>query len=234
MVATVVDHLKATSPEILLFGFEQPLGVPQEPSLGRGLEVESLTDKTKAIDLLIRYTKLSTYCLRKREFSSSDREFLQARIGTDYFFVTLALRLFLMNPSGVLLLDRRTLAGSRRDFNVKFRFPLDVAANFSRAVDVPGFREHASRSGLAALHTDRRATLLNNLRRHYLGTLTFTDEAVDVAERKWRQIGLLPRTPIQAIRQVQYWNARHVPPPVAQRIDQLIEKSGKAVKGLLR
>ncbi len=235
LVSSVVQVLENVDPDVLLIGFEQPLGNARMPSLGIGPDQEVLHDPAAAIDAIIRYTKLSTYCVRRSPLTEEERQSLEAKIGTSYFFVTLALFVGLARSDAICALHRPTLAGSGPDFNVGFRFPLDVAANFAIAVDVPGYREHASRSALAALHTDRLAVLLNNLRRHYLGILTFTAEAVTAAEAQRARMDRSAATPVQLARFVQYLNARYVRPLwVARMLDAAIDRAGSAALQIYR
>lgn len=225
LVESLVQLLESTSPDVLLFGFEQPLGKREPPSLGNGPAVEVLRKPAEAINAIVRYTKVSTYCVRRRELTADDISFLSAKVGTDYFFVSLALFVTLSADLPRCTLHRDALAGSRPDFNRGFRFPLDVAANFAHAVDVPGFREHAASTALRALHADRTAVLLNNLRRHYLGILRFTPDAVTAAETKRQGLSPFPSTALQAVRTLQYWNARYVRPiSAAKVVDTVIER----------
>ncbi len=225
----------AADPDVILTGFEQPLGT-KPADLGLGPDRELIQDKTRGIDLLIAFTKLSTYCIRRRPLTNAEIAQRGAYLGTDYFTQTLALFEFLRTTNDSLLLVlRKTYGGSRPDFNKGFRFAVDVPANFASAVDVPGFRQHASSAALRALKADRVAVLLNGLRRHYLGTLTYTEESVAAAEEKLRSYGRFPGNAMQLIRLLQYWNARYTRPAfVARRLDQAVDTAGKAAVGALR
>lgn len=187
LLTTLVNLLGDYQPAVMLYSFLQPPHTAESPTIDIATSIELVTDPAFALRYLLKFAKLTAYCIRKRAWDRDEIDALTDKLGTNYFFITLAIFTFLKERHRGCLLHRRTLARCREDFNRNFRFDPYVFANREQAADIGDFRELAPRDLVLSLKSDPLSTALIHLRSHYLGDLTFDRESLERGERFIRE-----------------------------------------------
>jgi glycosyltransferase involved in cell wall biosynthesis len=218
LVHCLLEIIERNEPAMVLFGFAQPPYGEVLSSLGDGPEIELRHDAGQALESILKFTKLSTYCLRKVDWREDRRAEIFSKAGTDYLFLTLAAATIVAEPERPTVLYRRVLARARPDCNRGFRFDLDVFTRKPVALGISGVAELIPAPVLGGLAGDPLAHILANLSAHYAGELTFEKDAVSRAERRVRDAGWRVVRPDRLDRYLQYVVARHVRPAWLSRL----------------
>ncbi|MBI5635256.1 MAG: glycosyltransferase family 2 protein [Nitrospirae bacterium] len=183
LLRTVTRLVTCYQPAVMLYSFLQPPHTADSPTIDINTEFLRTTDAQSALRYLVKFAKLSTYCIRKRIWSKEEICELTAKLGTDYFFISLAVFAFLKEQLRGCLLHRAPLARCSEGYNVGFRFAPTVFANRGRAADIGNFREVAPADLILSLDADPVATSLKYLRDHYMGEFAFAQDALAQGER---------------------------------------------------
>ncbi len=210
LLQIVSNLLEEHKPAVMLYSFIQPPYSGTFPSIDIPSEVELVRDTLNGLQYLIKYPKLSTYCVRKARCGDTEDPEVLSRLGTNYFFLSLAASAFLREPTRGCLLHRAPLAECSPDFARAYRFAPGVFANRLKALDFGRFREVAPSEFIASLKTDALAQALSQLKGHYLGGLIFDKEALAEGERfVWHQPWRI-LTARRAILMLEYLVAKHI------------------------
>jgi glycosyltransferase involved in cell wall biosynthesis len=112
----IIGSLDELSPDVLLFSFRQPATETKgafsfDPPLYRENDVR------KCIEMLFAFPKVSTFVLRKVEFSSTQESFFESTIGDGFSFIVLALTVLDCATRPQLAVISEPLASSDEDFD---------------------------------------------------------------------------------------------------------------------
>lgn len=126
----VVNGLKDTNPDVLLFSFEQPLG-----STNRTFDlpdsVSLVTNPKKIIELAAHYPKLTMYVVRKIDLTQYDWAEVEPFCGDGYFFVVLCYSILARSDQARLTVISQPLAASDDDFS-HISYSPNIFLNFHR------------------------------------------------------------------------------------------------------
>ena len=158
---------------MLLYSFIQAPYDSVHTSLPIQRDLELLVDPEQVLRMLIHYPKLSTFCIRRIEFSNADlSEIKNTKNETGYLFISLAAKAYLLSPVRELLLHRKPLASADDESFEGFRFSPLVWSRLKRAVDFPEFWQ-ACPHVLLSLNDDELRAMLLGAFQHETGKLTF-------------------------------------------------------------
>jgi glycosyltransferase involved in cell wall biosynthesis len=129
-IQEVVNGLKATKPDVMLFSFEQPPGSTNKtfdlPEL-----VSLVTDPKIIISLVAHFPKITIYVMRKIELTEKDWAEIETFFDDGYFFVVLCYSILNRSKQARLSIISKTLAVCDDDFYCITYSP-NVFLNFYR------------------------------------------------------------------------------------------------------
>jgi len=126
----IVNGLKDTNPDVLLFSFEQPLGSTSR-TFSLAESVSLITNPDKIIELVAYYPKLTMYVMRKIAFTKKDWAEVEPFCGDGYFFVVLCYSILERSNQARLTVISQPLAASDDDF-IYISYSPNVFLNFHR------------------------------------------------------------------------------------------------------
>jgi glycosyltransferase involved in cell wall biosynthesis len=210
LLQTISRLVKEYQPAAMLYSFLQQPYTVESPTIDIETDLQLTTEVGYALRYLVKYGKMTTYCVRKQDWSQAETRELLDRIGTGYLFMALAVWTFLKEPERGILLHRVPLAKCREDYNVGYRMDPWVWANQGPAVDIGPFHAVAPSDLLRSLKRDPLWMTLVHLRDHYLGILTFEKENLERGEQFLRQNRRQLLTFSRVFLTLEYLTAKHV------------------------
>jgi glycosyltransferase involved in cell wall biosynthesis len=126
----VVNGLKETNPDVLLFSFEQPLGSTNR-TFDLPESVSLVTNPEKIIELAAHYPKVTMYVVRKIDLTQYDWAEIEPFCGDGYFFVILCYSILARSDQARLTVISKPLATCDDDFS-HISFSPYVVLNFYR------------------------------------------------------------------------------------------------------
>lgn len=177
LLVELLKAIEAAPASAIVFSFIQPPYTERRRSVETTHACEHVVEEHIALKHLIRYPKLSTYCINNEVLTEAELALLEeTRAGSGYLFVALAMRVF-MRSGLPLTLIQSPLAISDGDAFEGFRFSPLVWARLGGALSFEDLSA-ASRAILARLPNDELWAMLWGALQRELGILTF-DAAVN-------------------------------------------------------
>ncbi len=196
LLPIVVGLIQQYEPSVLLYSFIQPPHDSVNTSLPIQKDLEIVTDIEHALSMLIRYPKLTTFCLRRTGFNNADfNEIRDSKDGTGYLFVSLAAKAFLIGSGNGLLLHRKPLAFADEESLKNFRFSPLVYSRRRHAVDFPEFWQKCPHV-LLSIPEDALLEMLRGAFQHEIGSIVFESSVrreIDTYLRQNKRKFLHPR-----------------------------------------
>ena len=114
-IQEVVNGLKDTNPDLLLFSFEQPLGSTSR-TFSLKEPVSLITNPNKIIELVAHYPKVTIYVMRKIAFTKKDWADIEPFCGDGFFFVVLCYSILERSEQVRLTVVSQPLGASDDDY----------------------------------------------------------------------------------------------------------------------
>ncbi len=137
---TILEALDRHQPDLLRFSFRQPAdALTGAFQFDEPVHIDS--DLVRAIELVMRFPKVSTYVLRRVAFEKSIAEYHQSTIGDGFSFVILGLSVLQAAAQPLVAVLSETLACCDADYKT-LDWPPQVILNSYRQAEHPLVRLH--------------------------------------------------------------------------------------------
>lgn len=182
-ISIVYNLLLKHKPSGMRFSFIQGDSfTPEKPTFNINKPIELFANYEQGIRTIIKWAKISTYIIEKKQLNEQDDLILNNYLDTGYYFVTLMLYIFLKSEKHSLLIHRKPLAGAYEDcFNL--RYNPRVFCNLKMATSLPDITKDYSHI-INDLPTNCDTVVLYYLIQDKLGKLQL-DKSVKDEEYKW-------------------------------------------------
>lgn len=140
-IATVLDGIKATQPDVLLFSFIQPPG-SNTRTFNQSEEISVITNPKKIISLIAQYPKVSIYVCKKIELCEEQKIELEPFYENGFYWIDLCYSIInATNNNPQLCVISQPLASCDEEFN-NIRFEASVCLERYNIFYHPYVRAH--------------------------------------------------------------------------------------------
>ena len=140
-LSRIVRTLEENQLDILLFGFLQPSD-RRDRVFNFPQPLHIVDNPAEAIELVLRYGKVSIYVLRKVVFSASELTVLDEFFGDEFYFLSLAFSVLETSPDLSLGIISEPLAKCDEDWMILNSLPMPGMLNEVHVIEHPFVKKH--------------------------------------------------------------------------------------------
>lgn len=140
-LSTIVNALEMNQMDVLLFGFLQPPD-RKDQIFNFPESIHIVNNPSKAIELVLRYGKVSIYVIRKIDFNDVETKVLDEFFGDQFYFITLALSVLENSTYLRLGVISEPLAKCDEEWMIMGGLPMPGMLNEMHTIQHPFVKNH--------------------------------------------------------------------------------------------